>query len=360
MIGRALRTKNDYHVVVVKSTVVPGTTEDVVTPVLERTSGKRCGRDFGVGMNPEFLREGEAVADFQTPDRIVIGAADARVLAAMDRLYEDFPSTPRIYTNSRTAEMIKYSSNALFATLISFANEIGHLCSIAGEVDVTEVMHGVHLDRRITTMTSEGAISPGIIAYLKAGCGFGGSCFPKDLAALVCWGKERAQPTPLLDAVEQINRHQPLEIVRLLEKHFVNLCDVRVAVLGLAFKPGTDDVRESPSLHVISELRKLGAQISAYDPVAMRSARAVLGDEGIAYEKSVRDAIRDVDAVVVLTAWAEFQQLSNLLDAIGTSPVVIDARRVLQRSRFSRYDGIGLSSPTVTRGPVRASALSRS
>ena len=345
-IGRVLRIKRDYHVVVVKSTVVPGTTDEVVCPILEETSGKRRNRDFGVGMNPEFLREGEAVNDFMEPDRIVLGADDSRSVAVMDRLYSAFHDAPRIYTNTRTAEMIKYASNTLFATLISFSNEIGHLCSAAKDVDVTDVLNGVHLDRRITTVVDGGKrVRPGLIAYLKAGCGFGGSCLPKDLAALIRWGKEHSRPARLLQAVNQINEDQPREVVRLLENHLDTVRDVRVAVLGLAFKPGTDDVRESPALRVIADLRKLGAQITAYDPIAAEAARAVLGDELVVYRHTLEEAVADAEAIIVLTAWAEFEQLPELLGKLGRSPVVIDGRRVLERSRFARYDGIGLSSP---------------
>jgi UDPglucose 6-dehydrogenase len=344
-IGGALKTKRRYHVVVVKSTVVPGTTDEVVRPLLEQTSGKKSGRDFGVGMNPEFLREGEAVADFLRPDRIVLGGKGERCLRAMDRLYAGFNGVPRIYTNPRTAEMIKYASNALLATLISFSNEIGNLCSAAADLDVVDVMRGVHLDRRITSITPDGApVTPGITAYLKAGCGFGGSCFPKDVGALIRWAHEHSRPVPLLRAVVETNANQPAEVIRLLERHFAALQGIRVAVLGLAFKPGTDDVRESPALRVVSELSSLGSDVIAYDPVAASTARAALNDHRIHYRSSLREAVRDVDAVILLTAWPEFQHLADVLDELGISPVVIDGRRVLDKSRIARYEGIGLSA----------------
>jgi UDPglucose 6-dehydrogenase len=357
-IGRTLATKLDYHAVVVKSTVVPGTTDDVIRRILEQTSGKTSGRDFGVGMNPEFLREGEAVADFLRPDRIVLGATDERCLKAMDRLYAAFGDVPRVFTNTRTAEMIKYTSNALLATLISFSNEIGNLCSAAPDVDVVDVMHGLHLDRRITSITADGArVTPGITAYLKAGCGFGGSCFPKDVGALIRWAAEHSRPVPLLNAVVETNVKQPSEVIRLLERHFADLQGLRAAVLGLAFKPGTDDVRESPALRVIAELRTRGAEVTAYDPVAEPSTRGILGTNGIEYCGSLTDSVRDVDAVILLTAWPEFQRLPDVLEELGISPVVIDGRRVLDKARIAHYEGIGLSPAPHSTAPGSDVAL---
>ena len=343
-VGEALTRRPGYHVVVVKSTVVPGTTEDFVRPILENVSGKRCGVDFGLGMNPEFLREGEAVEDFFNPDRIVLGAIDERSMDAMARVYTGFEGVSLIRTNPRTAEMIKYVSNALLATLISFSNEIGNVCSAAQDVDVIDVLGAVHLDKRITTVTPDGSrIVPGITSYLKAGCGFGGSCFPKDLRALIQWGKEKNRTPTLLTAVLETNEKQPFEIVSLLKKHFATLDGVRVAVLGLAFKPGTDDIRESPSLPVIRGLAAEGARVFAYDPVAIPATRRALRSIDVEYATSLPEVLRRAEAVVLLTAWPEFQEVPRLLEMHGHSPVVVDGRRVLDKTCVSRYEGIGLS-----------------
>ena len=264
-IGSALATTLHYHVVVVKSTVVPGTTEDVVGRLIEESSGKKCGRDFGLGMNPEFLREGEAVSDFQNPDRIVLGAIDAHSLDVMNRLYESFEGTERVETNPRTAEMIKYASNALLATLISFSNEIGNLCAMAPGVDSVDVLGAVQLDKRISPIGSDGVrVTPAITSYLRAGCGFGGSCFPKDVRALIHWAEEKNRPARLLHAVLAINEDQSNEVVALLKKERLVLAGQRVAVLGLAFKAGTDDIRESPALRVVPALVAEGADVVAY------------------------------------------------------------------------------------------------
>lgn len=342
-IGASLRHKAAHHTVVVKSTVVPGTTDEVVLPTLEDASGKRAGLDFGVGMNPEFLREGEAVADFMNPDRIVLGGIDARTLDTLEELYRPFDHAEIIRTSNRTAEMIKYASNALLSTLISFSNEVGNLCAELEGVDVMDVMRGVHLDKRFSPILADGQrIEPGFTSYLQAGCGFGGSCFPKDVKALIAYGKKSGSPMSLLDAVIGINERQPQQIVRMLERHFSSLVGIRVAVLGLAFKPGTDDVRESPALAVITELATRGSSIVAYDPVAENEARKVLAPHEVTFRESLTQAIQDVDAVVIMTRWNEFLELPEMLDGQAKQPLIVDGRRMLDKHRVSRYEGIGL------------------
>ena len=205
-IGAILRDKPDYHVVVVKSTVVPGTTDEVVRPILEEASGKRAGVDFGVGMNPEFLTEGVAVEDFMQPDRLVLGGSEARTIEVLRAVYAPFAGTPQLATNNKTAEMIKYTSNATLALLISFSNEVGNLCSALGGVDVADVMRGVHLARYFTTTSENGQRTQApITSFLWAGCGYGGSCLPKDTKALSVHGAGHGAPMPLLDAVIATN-----------------------------------------------------------------------------------------------------------------------------------------------------------
>lgn len=364
-IGRALAAKPGYHVVVVKSTVVPGTTDGLVRRTLEETSGKKSGTDFGVGMNPEFLREGEAVEDFQKPDRIVLGGNDARCLARMAELYAAFPETQQIHTNTHTAEMIKYASNGLLATLISFSNEIGNLCSAVPGVDAVDVLNAVHLDKRISPIAPDGSrVTPGITSYLKAGCGFGGSCFPKDVRALIRWSEEHNRPPRILSAVLETNQKQPAELLSLLRKHRPVLEGAKIAVLGLAFKPGTDDIRESPALRLIPVLTREGAQVTAYDPIATAPMQAVLGHDRLRYAMTLAEAIEGADAIVVLTAWPEFQALPDLLDRLPSPPVVVDGRRVLDPRRVRRYEGIGLGQATPTsdddnRSPVGAAHAER-
>ena len=229
-IGAALKQKSSYHLVVVKSTVVPGTTDQHVLPALETSSGKKAGADFGVGMNPEFLSEGEAVNDFLCPDRIVLGGIDQRSTDVLAELYEPFPAdVPRLRTNTRTAEMIKYASNSLLATLISFSNELANLGSALGGIDTVEVMRGVHLSMYFRSRNKDGL--PPITSFLKAGCGFGGSCLPKDVSALIAHGHKAATSMRMLESVIRINEEQPKRTVALLRKHWASLKGIRVAVL---------------------------------------------------------------------------------------------------------------------------------
>jgi UDPglucose 6-dehydrogenase/GDP-mannose 6-dehydrogenase len=339
-IGSTLRNKSTYHVVVVKSTVVPGTTDLHVIPALEAAAGKRAGVDFGVGMNPEFLSEGEAMHDFMFPDRIVLGGNDARTLDTLEELYRPFASVPRIRTNTRTAELIKYASNALLANLVSFSNEIANLCSALGGIDVMDVMRGVHLSQYFSGHNTEGL--PPIVSFLRPGCGFGGSCLPKDVKALIAHGQKAGLPMSLLQSVIEVNGEQPRKAVALLEKHWPDLVGIRVAVLGLAFKPGTNDVRESPAFPILRELLKRGAVAKAFDPVAMDEARRVTGDVGITYCESLSAALLDIDAVIVVTPWPEFRQVSVLLRGRRPAPVFVDVRRAFDRGSVERYEGIGL------------------
>jgi UDPglucose 6-dehydrogenase/GDP-mannose 6-dehydrogenase len=342
-IGDALKQRDAYHVVAIKSTVVPGTTDDVVLPLLVRHSGKMAGRDFGVGVNPEFLREGEAVNDFLNPDRIVIGGFDGRTVNTLNCLYNGFRGVDRIATSNRTAEMIKYASNALLATMISFANEIGNLCATIGSVDVVDVIRGVHLDRRLSPRLPGGErIRPGFLSYLEAGCGFGGSCFPKDVQALVAYGEHLGNPMRLLKSVIEVNEHQPRKLLSLLQKHFPSLEQRRVAVLGLAFKPGTDDLRESPAIPIVQELIAQRAIVTAYDPVAQPAAERLFGSRGVVFPGGLAETIENTDAIVLVTRWDLFNTLPGLLADRDPQPLIVDGRRMLDKQSVQRYEGIGL------------------
>ena len=342
-IGEALRDKDTYHVVVVKSTVVPGTTDELVLTALEKASGKKAGVDFGVGMNPEFLREGEAIDDFMNPDRIVLGGLDERTHRTLRKVYEPFQGVDVILTNNKTAEMIKYAANSLLATLISFSNEIGNLCSSIGGIDALEVMHGVHLDKRFSPLLPGGErIRPGFITYLEAGCGFGGSCFPKDVKALIAHGGKLATSMRLLESVIETNRNQPNQVLARVEKHFPSVENVDIAVLGLAFKPGTDDMRESPAIPIVNALREKGARIRAYDPVAKAEAQKVFGVQGIRYCEDLAETIADAQVILLLTRWDEFKQIPELLERTGSQAVLVDGRRMINRYSVARYEGIGI------------------
>ena len=342
-IGEALRNKPTYHLIVVKSTVVPGTTDDVVLPILEKASGKKAGVDFGVGMNPEFLTEGQAVRDFMFPDRIVLGGIDKKSVDLLEKLYETFPQVPRLRTNNKTAEMIKYTSNALLATMISFSNEIANLCSALGDIDVVDVMKAVHQSQYLSSCLPNGErLMPSIVSFLAAGCGFGGSCLPKDVKALHAYGEKAGAPMRLLDAVLRINEQQHQKVISLLRKHFPSLHGVRIAVLGLAFRPDTNDMRESPAIPIVNQLLAEGADLKAYDPIANGEARKLFGDARVFLCGGLADAIKDVHAIVLVTRWDEFDKIPDLLACMNPQPVVIDGRRMLNKHAVAKYEGIGL------------------
>lgn len=342
-IGAALRNKQGFHVVTVKSTVVPGTTDGVVLPILEQASGKRAGVDFGVAMNPEFLREGNAIPDFMQPDRIVLGGMNDRSIDVLAAAYAPFAGVDVLKTNTRTAEMIKYTANSFLATMISFSNEIGNLCATIGDIDATEVMKGVHLDRRLSPILEDGTrITPSSTTYLEAGCGFGGSCFPKDVKALVSHGQKYGNDMSLLAAVVDVNRVQPMRMIELIEKHHRDFRGLNVAILGLAFKPETDDMRESPAIPVINALLERQSVITAYDPIAQEQAEFTFKDADIRYAETLEAAIESVEVIVIMTRWAQFKTLPELLRGKATQPLVVDGRRMLSRDSVTRYEGIGL------------------
>ena len=345
-VGRSLRDRDPdrYHVTVVKSTVVPGTTSRTVTPVLEQASGRGAGLDFGVGVNPEFLTEGTAVTDFMAPDRIVIGGIDDRSVDTIEQLYTTFPDAPRVRTNPSTAELIKYTSNALLATMISFSNEIGNLAATLGDVDVADVTAGVHDSIYLSPRLHDGTrVRAPLSSFLEAGCGFGGSCLPKDVGALIAHGERSGTPMPLLRSVLDINVGQPGRLVALTRDGLGGLRRRRISVLGLAFKPDTDDLRQSPAFPVIDGLRAEGAIVTAHDPVAVPAARARL-TEDVTTTDDLETALTDADAVVIVTRWDQYLAVPKIIANRDPEPLVVDGRRMLERDSVAHYTGIGLGA----------------
>jgi len=323
-LGETLREKGGYHVVIIKSSVVPGTTEELIIPLLGQYSEKRVGTDFGMAVNPEFLQEGNALQCFLNTDRIIVGEYDKRSGDTVEEIYKSWAS-PILRTELKTAEMIKFASNAFLATKITFINEIGNLCKRLG-IDVYGVADGMGLDPRIGR------------AFLDAGIGFGGSCLPKDLEALIDKFKKTGEESALLRAVYQVNANQPFRIVEAVIRRLGGLKDRQVAVLGLAFKPDTDDTRHAPAVKIIHELLNQGAQVKAYDPKAMSNMQEN-GFQGLEYCASARDAMEGCDCVLILTEWDEFKD-----ERIYSGKVVIDGRRVLDPERAARvchsYEGV--------------------
>lgn len=313
-IGKNLKEKK-WHTIVIKSTVVPGTTKDFIIPILEKNTRIKAGSDFGIAMNPEFLREGKAVEDFQNPDRIVIGTCDNKTKKILEKLYRHF-SCPKILTGLSEAEMIKYASNALLATKISFINEIGNICKKLN-MDTYEVAEGIGYDKRIGR------------AFLNSGVGWGGSCFPKDVKALIAKAKEIGEKPRILEQVVQVNDLQPLKMIEVLKKHILNLKGKQIGVLGLAFKKDTDDIRESRAIPVINKLIEEKAFVKVYDPKAMDNFRKIFPK--IKYTNS-RDVINS-DAVLIMTDWDEFKKLDY------KGKIVIDGRHLIEAKK-GIYEGI--------------------
>jgi UDPglucose 6-dehydrogenase len=334
-IGQAMER---YTVIVNKSTVPVGTGE-LVRDVIERH--QRQTVPFDVVSNPEFLREGSAIEDTLRPDRIVIGAPTQQVAMTLLELYAPL-ERPMIITDVPSAEMIKYASNAYLATKISFANAIANICEMAG-ADVTQVVKGMGLDARIGP------------AFLQAGLGYGGSCFPKDTDSLIHTADDLGYDFGLLRAVVDVNRERAAQLVAKIDKALAPLDDKVVAVLGLAFKPNTDDMREAKSIEVVSRLAELGVEVRAYDPVAMANARRVL-PASVTYCDSAHIAAEGADAVVLLTEWNEFKLLNlERLRGVMRRPVIFDGRNLWEPERMRRlgfeYHSIGRRAVIPTERP---------
>ncbi len=316
-IATILRNKKTWHLIIVKSTVVPGTTQQIVLPLLEQYSGKKVGKDLGLAMNPEFLKEGVAIQDFLQPDRIVFGFYDEPSRNTLRELYKDF-TCPLVETSLSAAEMIKYASNAFLATKISFINEIGNLCKHLG-IDTYEVATGMGLDSRIGR------------PFLDSGIGWGGSCFPKDIDALIAWSKEIKEPARIIHSVKEVNAEQPLRLVKILQKHLPTIKGKTIGILGLAFKPDTDDIRDSRAIPIVKELLRKGARIKAYDPQAIGNFKALFPT--IEYCASAVDVLSS-DAVLITTKWKEFTTLDF------KEKIVIDERRLAQAKNAKEYEGV--------------------
>ncbi|GGM59924.1 UDPglucose 6-dehydrogenase [Halarchaeum rubridurum] len=326
-LGETLAEKDGWHTVVVKSTVVPGTTAETITPLLESAAGKTAGEAFGVGMNPEFLREGSAVADFRDPDKVVLGADDERaredMAAVFAPLRERADDPPVVETDTKTAEMVKYANNGFLAAKVSLINDIGNVCKEFG-VDAYEVAEAIALDDRIGAQ------------FLRSGLGWGGSCFPKDTHAITAAATDAGYDPAMLEAAIAVNDRQPERLLDLLDEH-ADVTGERVAVLGLAFKPGTDDVRNARALDVIAGLRERDADVVAYDPVATENAREHYPD--VEYVDAAAAALDGAVAALVTTDWDEFAALDTEFDAMDRR-VVVDGRRVVERRDGITYEGL--------------------
>lgn len=324
---------NTYKILVNKSTVPVGTADKCRDIILHASKGRQ---EFDVVSNPEFLREGAAIKDFLNPDRVVVGVGSERAKEMMEKIYRPVARTgrPVIMTDVRSAELIKYASNAFLATKITFANEIANFCELAG-ANIKEVSRGMGLDSRIGSK------------FLYAGIGYGGSCFPKDVQALMQTGKEYGFNFTIIDAVDRVNDSQKLRPVEFLKKHFKSLKGKTFALWGLSFKPRTDDVREAPALYVAQALLKAGAKLVAFDPVAEENFKGMLGDKRVKYCPNAYEAVEGADALLVMTEWDEFRTAEYPeLASRMKQRVIVDGRNIFERKEAEAegftYFGIGV------------------
>lgn len=339
----------ERQVVVVRSTVVPGTTDSVIAPLV---AGAAPGR-LAVASNPEFLREGSAMADFLKPDRVVIGAHEPWAADRLRALYAPL-TTEVVCTTPATAELAKYTSNALLATLISFSNEIARVAEATPDVDVEDVLAAVHLDRRLQPRGHDGQrLEPGVLSYLKAGCGYGGSCLPKDVAALIAYARDVGEAPGLLEAVRAVNDGQPERLVQMVERALGHLKDRNVAVLGVAFKAGTEDLRVSSGIEIARRLQARGAHVMVYDPLVTPTALEAIGLRAPLTDV-LDQAVGSAEAVVVTSAAPEIQALAAVVADHADPPLVIDGRRHLSPEAFpvKQYIAIGRASALSSRAAV--------
>lgn len=315
---------NKYILVVTKSTVPVGTAQKVKTVIQEELAKRNLQLDFDVASNPEFLKEGNAVDDFMKPDRVVVGIETDRAKNLMERLYKPFMlnNYRLIFTDIPSAEMIKYAANSMLATRISFMNDIANLCELVG-ADVNMVRKGIGADSRIGSK------------FLYPGCGYGGSCFPKDVKALIKTAEKNGYEMRVLKAVEEVNECQKgILFDKLVACFHGDIKGRQIAMWGLAFKPETDDMREAPALVLIDKLTEAGAKVNVYDPIAMDECRRRIGDK-ITYASDMYDAVLDADALMLVTEWKVFRLPSwGVLKKTMKHPVIIDGRNIYDRDEL--------------------------
>lgn len=331
---------NKYTVVVTKSTVPVGTANKVKAAIQEELDKRGINLEFDVASNPEFLKEGNAVDDFLKPDRIVVGVESQAAEKVLKRLYKPFllNNHPIFIMDITSAEMTKYAANSMLATKISFINDIANLCEIVG-ADINMVRKGIGSDSRIGNK------------FLYPGVGYGGSCFPKDVQALIKTAKSYDYDLKVLQAVEEVNKHQKTVLYNKIYKHFDgNLAGKTIAIWGLSFKPETDDMREAPSLVLIENLLAQGAIVTAYDPIAMHETQRILGDK-IKYAKDMYEAIIGADALAVVTEWSEFRLPNfNVMERLMNKKVLFDGRNIFDLEQIEEY---GFSYHSIGRKSIK-------
>ena len=330
-IGQIIRKSKKNPTIFIKSTVVPGTTQDVILPILEKTSGKKANIDFGLISNPEFLQESNAIRDTKYPHAIILGGKQTKYMKKAKMFFSKMhPNVPIVITNFQTAEMIKYANNSFLATKISFINQLSNICQNIPGTNIDDIAKIIGLDSRIGKL------------FLNAGPGYGGACLPKDISALIKFSDKIGVKPILLNAVEKTNHEQMNNIISLMKKILGDITAKRITILGTAFKPNTDDVRDSKSIELIKKLLKNKANITIHDPKAIESTKKIFGEK-IIYAKSIADALNKSQCGVIMTHWKQYDTLNNNSIKYMSKKIIIDCRRVLVKKELdAEYYAIGI------------------
>tara|TARA_B100001540_G_C15790653_1_gene635286 strand:+ start:824 stop:2134 length:1311 start_codon:yes stop_codon:yes gene_type:complete len=330
-IGQVIRKTKKNPIIFIKSTVIPGTTKKIILPILEKESGKKAEKDFGVISNPEFLQESNAIRDTKCPHAIILGGNDSKYMKKAKKFFSKMhPNVSIIITKYQTAEMIKYANNSFLATKISFINQLSNICQNIPDADVDDVASAIGLDPRIGKL------------FLSAGPGYGGSCLPKDMSALINFGSSVGANTTFLKAVKKTNDEQINNIISLMEKKLGSISNKKITILGTAFKPNTNDIRDSKSIELIKKLLKNKVKISVYDPKALENTKMVFGNK-IIYSKSLISALDKSYGVIIMTQWKQFESINNKLLQCMKNKLIIDSRRMLADKELNgEYYAIGI------------------
>ena len=330
-IGENLQNNKKKPIILVKSTVIPGTLKKNILPILEKKSKKKAGKHFGLISNPEFLQESTAIRDTKFPHVVVLGGYETEFMKKARNLFTKLhPNVPIIITNHQTAEMIKYANNSFLATKISFINQLSNICQKIPGANIDDIAKTIGLDPRIGKL------------FLNAGPGYGGSCLPKDMKAIINFASNSGIKPTLLNAVEEVNTTQLQQIITIASKRLGNLNSKRITILGTAFKPNTDDVRDSIAIELIKKLLRKKVKITIHDPKALENTRKIFGNK-INYSRSVGDALSKSQCVILMTQWKQYEKLGNNEFKQMTKKIVIDGRRMLSGKQLDvDYFAIGL------------------
>jgi len=330
-IGKILKNEKKNPIILIKSTVTPGTMQEIVLPIIEKESKKKAGKDFGLISNPEFLQESTAIRDTKFPHVVVLGGYETKYMKKAKKFFSKIHSgIPIIVTNHQTAEMIKYANNSFLATKISFINQLSNICQNIPGANIDDVAKTIGLDPRIGKL------------FLNAGPGYGGSCLPKDMKALINFADKVGINPTLLNAVEKTNKKQIQNIVHLMENRLGNLRNKQITILGTAFKPNTDDIRDSIAIELIKKLLKKQAKVTVYDPKAIENTKNIF-KEKIKYSKSIFQSLDKSQCAIVMVHWKEFERINNNSTKVMKRKFIVDCRRALAEKQLNvEYHAIGI------------------